>query len=161
MANSYQLVAWTERDRVKMIPSELSSYLQTELDAINHLESRIRYRSDYERGDIFRLSQAYERLALRLLDLGRTEYAFLQYAQAAKCCLSSSEWDDTEWGEILCRPLQGRFFAMFCECKGLVKRYPKLRLYWSESGVQQACDRVTSALRLFSAEMEDGAKTEF
>ncbi len=154
MAKTYQLVAWTENGQVKMIPSEVTTYLQGELDAINSLVDRIRYRTVYERGDIFRVSQAYEKLAVRLLDLGRVDDAFEQYAQAAQCCLSSNEWDDIEWGETLCKPLQGRFFAMFCECKDLVRKYPRLRFNWDESGLQQSCNSVTSALRCLKDEWD-------
>ena len=157
MAKTYQLVAWTENGQVKMIPSEVTAYLHDELDAINRLVDRIRYRTVHERGDILRVSQAYEKLAVRLLDLGHADDAFEQYAQAALCCLSSNEWNDTEWGETLCRPLEGRFFAMFCECKDLVRKYPRLRFNWDESGLQQSCDSVTFALRCFRDEWNAGA----
>jgi len=154
MANSYQLVAWTEKGQVRMIPSVVTEHLHVELDAINRLVDSIRYRTVYERGDIFRVSQAYEKLAVRLLNLGHVEDAFEQYAHAAQCCLSSNEWQDTEWGEILCKPLRGRFFAMFCECKDLVRRYPQLRFNWSESGLQRSCNIVTYAFRCFENEWD-------
>lgn len=117
MANSYQLVAWTEKGQVRMIPSEVTAHLQAELGEINHLVE--------------------------------------QLAQAAKCCLFSSEWDETEWGDVLCRPLQGRFFAMFCACKEMARKYPRLKYAWVESGLQGACNRVTHALRLYKADLED------
>ena len=117
MTKSYQLVAWTDKGQVRMIPSEVTDYIHAELEAIDRQADSIRYRSEQERGGILKLSQAYEKLAVGLLRLGRIEDAFEQYARAAQCCLQSSEWDDTEWGEILCKPLRGRFFAMFCVCK--------------------------------------------
>jgi len=138
MAKSYQLVAWTDKGQVRMLPGEVTAYLHDELDAIFQQADRIRYRTAYERGDILRVSQAYEKLAVRLLDLGRIEEAFEQYVQAAQCCLSSLEWDDTEWGEVLCRPLRGRFFAMFCACKDLLRKYPRLKHDWDESGLRQS-----------------------
>ena len=149
MAKSYQLVAWTDKGQVKMIPSEVTDYIQAEWDVINRMADRIRYRSDYERGDILRLSQAYEKLAVGLMRLGRIEEAFEQYAHAAQCCLSSSEWQDTEWGEILCKPLRGRFFAMFCTCQDLVRQYPRLKYNWDKSEIQQSCNFVTYAFHCF------------
>lgn len=152
MANSYQLVAWTEKGQVRMIPSEVTAHLHAELDAINRLVDSIRYRTVYERGDIFRVSQAYEKLAVRLLNLGRIEDAFEQYAHAAQCCLSSNEWQDTEWGEILCRPLRGRFFAMYCECKDLVRNNPQLKYSWDDSGLRDSLISVTYAFDCFENE---------
>ena len=140
-----------------MIPSEVTAHLHAELDAINRLVDSIRYRTVYERGDIFRVSQAYEKLAVRLLNLGRIEDAFEQYAHAAQCCLSSNEWQDTEWGEILCRPLRGRFFAMYCECKDLVRKCPRLKYNWEESGLQRSCNSVTYASRCFENEWDADA----
>jgi len=127
------------------------------MDAIDRMAGRIRYRSVYERGDIFRVSQAYEKLAVRLLDLGHIEDAFEQYTQAAQCCLSSSEWQDTEWGEILCKPLGGRFFAMFCTCKDLVRRYPRLQFNWDESGLRDSLNSVTYAFDCFENEWNASA----
>ena len=155
MANSYQLVAWTEKGQVRMIPSEVASHLHAELSEIDRLVERIRYQTPHERGDIFRVSQAYEKLAVRLQDMGLIEDAFVQLAQAAKCCLLSSEWAETEWGDVLCRPLQGRFFAMFCACKEMARKYPRLKYAWAESGLQGACNRVTHALRLYKADLQD------
>lgn len=143
MTKSYQLVAWTDKGQVRMIPSEVTDYIHAELEAIDRQADSIRYRSEQERGGILKLSQAYEKLAVGLLRLGRIEDAFEQYARAAQCCLQSSEWDDTEWGEILCKPLRGRFFAMFCVCKDLVRQYPQLRYSWDKSHLQQSCDHVT------------------
>ena len=137
-----------------MLPSEVTAYLNAELDAINRLIGKIRYRSVYERGDIFQVSQAYEKLAVRLLGLGQIEDAFEQYVQAAQCCLSSKEWNETEWGEILCKPLSGRFFAMICECKNLIREYPWLRYNWDKSCLQDSCDLVTYAFDCFEKELK-------
>ena len=155
MAKRYQLVAWTDNGQVRMIPSEVTAFLHAELNTINRLIDLIRYRTIHERGDILRVSKAYEKLAVRLLDLGRIEDAFEQYVHAAQCCLSSNEWDDTDWGDVLCGPLRGRFFAMFGECKNLVRRYPRLKYNWEISGLQRSCDRITYAFRLFEKEWND------
>lgn len=152
MANSYQLVAWTDKGQIRMIPSEVTAYLHAETDSIDRMAENIRFRTFHERGDIFRVSQAYEKLAVRMLDLGRTEDAFELYVQAAQCCLSSNEWQDTEWGEILCKPLRGRFFAMYCSCKDLVRKYPKLKYNWDESGLRDSLNSVTYAFDCFENE---------
>ena len=68
---------------------------------------------------------------------------------AALCCLSSNVWEDTEWGDVLCKPLLGRFFAMFCICKDLVRKYPRLKYNWDESGLRDSLIRVTWAFDCF------------
>lgn len=152
MANSYQLVAWTDKGQVRMIPSEVTAYLHAEMAVIDRMADKIRYLTVYERSDIFRVSQSYEKLAVRMMDLGRTEDAFELYVQAAQCCLSSNEWQHTEWGEILCKPLRGRFFAMYCACKDLARKYPKLKYNWDESGLRDSLNSVTYAFDCFENE---------
>jgi hypothetical protein len=153
MAN-YQLVAWTEDGQVRMIPSEVNAFMLEGLDEIERLIDGIRYGTRHEVGDILRVSYACERLGLRLLGVGRLDDAFLMYVRAAEyCCSSDNNWEDTEYGEVLCRPLRGRFFAMFCQCKDLVRQYPRLRPVWAVSGLQGTCDFVTSADRLIEAEI--------
>lgn len=149
MAKSYQLVAWTEKDQVRMIPSEVSDYIHAELQVIGRMTDSIRYYSVHERQDIIRLSQAHEKLAVGLFRLGRIEEAFGQYAQAARCCLCGSEWQDTEWGEILCKPLRGRFFAMFCTCKDMVREYPRLKYNWDKSELRSSFSYVTYPFHCF------------
>ena len=153
MAKSYQLVAWTDKGQVKMIPSEITDFLHKELEGINRLSDRIRYKTYHEVHDLLQVSSAYEKLGTQLLDLGQIEDAFIQFSQAALCCTASgNNWTDTEWGEMLCKPLHGRFFAMFCQCKDLVRKYPKLRFAWEESGLQQQCDFITYPDRVFEIE---------
>jgi hypothetical protein len=161
MAKTYQLVAWTDRGQVRMIPSEINSFIREELDRINRLSDRVRYDTYHEVHDLLQVSSAYEKLGLDLLGLGQTEDAFVQFTQAALCCCASSNnWTDTEWGEVLCKPLRGRFFAMFCQCKDLVRKYPKLRYAWDESELQQTCSFVTYADRCFEIEW-DGIYGDF
>ena len=149
----YQLVAWTENGRVKMIPSEVNAFMLDDLAGIERLVDRVRYGTDHEIGDILRVSRACERLGIRLLGVGRMEDAFLLFAQAAECCCSSDgNWVDTDYGGMLCKPLRGRFFTMFCLCKGLVRRYPRLKLAWEASGLQEKCDLINAPVRLWDAE---------
>ena len=161
MVKTYQLVAWTDNGQVKMIPSEIASFLHTELDNINFMSNRIRYKTNHEVHDLIQVSSAYEKLGLRLLDLGQTEDAFIQFSQAALCCTASgNNWRETEWGDVLKKPLKGRFFAMFCQCKDLVRKYPKLRFAWEESGLQSECNHITYAYRCFEIEW-NGASGDF
>lgn len=144
MTKNYQLVAWTDKGRVKMIPSEISAFMHKALDGIDRLCGRIRYDTWYEIGDILRVSRAYERLAVRLLDLGKTEEAFLLSARAAECCCDGDNWEDCEDYEDLCRPLRGRFFAMYSECKALARRYPELEYSWEKTGLRKCFRYVTA-----------------
>ena len=155
MAKTYQLVAWTDKGRVKMIPAEINDFILGEMDVINRQMDRIRYGSPHEVGDLLRLSSAYEKLALQLLDLDQKADAFFLFSEAAHCCTASgNNWQDTEWGEMLCKPLRGRFFAMFCQCKDLVRKYPELRFAWDTSGLQRTCDDITYPDRVIEAEWE-------
>ena len=56
------------------------------------------------------------------------------------------------WDSGLCKPLRGRFFAMFCLCKDLVRKYPKHRFAWDRSGLQQQCDFITFPDRMIELE---------
>lgn len=153
MAKSYQLVAWTDKGQVRMIPSEIASFIHKELEGINRLIDRIRYKTYHEVHDLLQVSSAYEKLGLQLLDLGQIDDAFIQFAQAALCCTASgNNWRETEWGPVLEKPLRGRFFAMFCQCKDLVRKYPKLRFAWEESSLQSECNYLTYADRCFEIE---------
>ena len=162
MAKAYQLVAWTEKGQVRMIPSEVTAFMHQSIDEIDRISDKVRYGTRFEVPDLLQLSSAYERFGRELLDLGRYEDAFFQFAQAADCCChSDNNWTyDDEFGSSLCRPLRGRFFAMFCQCKDLVRKYPRLRFAWEESGLQSECDYITYADRCFEIEW-NGAAGDF
>lgn len=139
-----------------MIPSEINDFINGEMTVINRQMDRIRYGTSHEVDDLLRLSSAYEKLAIQLLDLDQKEDAFLFFAEAAHCCTASgNNWRDTEWGEMLSKPLRGRFFAMFCQCKDLVRKFPELRFAWDRSGLQQTCNFITYPDRVIEAEWED------
>lgn len=154
MANSYQLVAWTEKGQVRMIPSEIHTYMHEEMERIDLLKERIRYGTYHEVNDILQVSSACEKTAFHLLDLGQINAAFLLLAEAALCCTAASRinWADSEWGDILCKSLRGRFFAMLGQCKDLVHEYPNLRYTWEDSGLRQACKHITGPFDLFELE---------
>ena len=146
-----------------MIPSQVTAFIHQALCEIDALGDRIRYGSRFEAGDLLEVSSAYERLGKQLLDLGRIEDAFLQFAQAAECCGSATErnWEYiAEYGHRLRSPLRGRFFAMYSQCKDLVREYPQLRFNWDESGLTESLGYVTEADQYFTEERAD-QKREF
>ncbi len=145
MAKSYQLVAWTDKGQVRMIPSEVTAFIHQSIDAIDSISDKVRYGTRFEVSDLLQLSSAYEKFGRQLLALGKYEDAFFQFAQAAECCCGSeNNWTyRDELGASLCRPLRGRFFAMFCQCKDLVRKYPGLKYSWAETGLDQTLDCVT------------------
>ena len=159
MAKVYQLVAWTYKGQVRMIPSEITAFIHQSLDEIDKLVDNVRYGTRFEVSDLLQLSSAYERLARRLMGLGRYKDALFQFAQAADCCCrSDNNWTyNDEFGASLCRPLCGRFFAMFCQCKDLIRQYPRLKYSWAETGLEQTLDYVTEvdqALAMYRREEE-------
>lgn len=156
MAKVCQLVAWTDRGQVRMIPSEVEAFMEEDLEEIDRLIDGIRYGTDWEVHDILQVSSAYEKLGIRLLGVGRTQEAFLQFARSAECCCTSrNNWEDGEYGEQLCRPLRGRFFAMFYACRDLVRRYPSLRYAWVDTDLRESYDSVTAAFRRWTVEWAD------
>lgn len=152
MADSCQLVAWTDKGLVKMIPSQIDEFVRESLDEIDCLIDRVRYNTWYEIGDILNVSRGYERLGRRLLDLGEVEDAFFQFAQAAECCFLGDNWEDYEDYEDLCRPLRGRFFAMLGICRELVREYPVLKYSWGRTGLQRSLAAVTEKDRWLDRE---------
>lgn len=152
MANSCQLVAWTDKGRVKMIPSQIDEFVRESLDEIDCLIDRVRYNTRYEVGDILNVSRDYEKLARRLLELGEVEDAFFQFAQAAECCFMGDNWEDYEDYEDLCRPLRGRFFAMLGVCRELSGEYPKLKYLWYRTGLRRCLEAVTEKDRWLDRE---------
>ena len=149
--------------QVRMIPSQVTAFIHQALGEIDALSDKIRYGSHFEVGDLLEVSSAYERLGKQLLDLGQIEDAFLQFAQAAECCCSATDhnWEYiAEYGYRLRSPLRGRFFAMYSQCKDLVRKYPRLRFNWEESGLTDSLGYVTEADQNFA---EDRAyeKREF
>ena len=129
-----------------MIPSEVTSFMHQSLDEIDRLIDKVRYGTRFEVRDLLQVSEAYERFGFRLLELGRIEDAFNQFAQAADCCCrSENNWTYNDEFASLCSPLRGRFFAMYGRCKDLVRKYPVLKYLMSESGLDKTLDIVTEA----------------
>ena len=149
MAKVFQLVAWTRQGQVRMIPSEVTAFMQASAETLDRLGAAVRYGTRFEVQDLLQLSSAYEKFAFQLLDLGRIADAFLQLARAADCCCrTDSGWTyNDEYGESLCRPLRGRFFAMFCQCKELLRNYPKFKPFWNKSRLDRDMDEVTEVER--------------
>ena len=125
MAKAYQLVAWTEKGQVRMIPSEVTAFMHQSIGEIDRISDKVRYGTRFEVSDLLQLSSAYEKFGREL-------------------CNSYNNWTyDDEFGASLCRPLRGRFFAMFCQCKDLVRKYPRLKYSWAETGLDRTLSCVT------------------
>ena len=56
MAKSYQLVAWTDKGKVRMIPSQLKAYISEEVQHLNRINERVRYGTYHEVGDLLSIS---------------------------------------------------------------------------------------------------------
>ena len=158
MAKSYQLVAWTDKGQVKMIPSVLSEVVAPYLERIIELKEGIRYFTEYEVGDLLALSRAHERLGQVLLHLDSPMEAFREFAKAADCCLMCSDghWIDRDRDFTVCRPLRGRFFAMYERCADMARRIPHLEHHLQETGLYGSREAITRAERVWRAEFDRG-----
>ncbi len=130
MRNSkYELAAWTDGGKVRMVPSLVREFAQPLVERINMLaETRVRNVFD-EPGHILALSRAHEALARYLEALGYRISAFREWVAAAHVCRCCDDfwWADCDEGFILMKPFAGRFFAMYAECRRLLRENPDLR----------------------------------
>ena len=156
MAKVYELVAWAGHGRVKLSRSEMNAYMRESIQEFDELEAKVRYGTRFEIQDILDLSGAYERFGCRMLEFGRMLDAFFVFATAAECCCRSENgWRyNDEYGSILCGPLRGRFFAMFCRCKEMLRDYPWLESSWKQTGLDFCMDQVTEFQRNVRYEMD-------
>lgn len=83
MTKSYQLVAWTDKGQVKMLPCEVNALISESQAKIDRLIDGIRFDTYYEVSDILEVCGAYEQLGISLLNLSKIDEAFRQFAKAA------------------------------------------------------------------------------
>lgn len=153
MTKSYQLVAWTDKGQVKMLPCEVNALISESQAKIDRLIDGIRFNTYYEVSDILEVCGAYEQLGISLLNLSKIDEAFRQFAKAAECCCTcGNNWEDFEDYESLCPPLREEFYAMYDRCKNLVRQYPQLRHAWNESGLSDYLSWVKQKNRWLKAE---------
>lgn len=155
MAKNYQLVAWTNGEKVKMIPSVQYEALAPYREEIERSIDAIRYGSDQEISQILHISRAYEKYGNALLRCDSISDAFVQFAQAAHRCLICSEEYLTiseEYGYLLCPALSGRFFAMWGKCVALLHQKPELEHLMRITGLANDHELMTRFHKLFYAE---------
>lgn len=161
MAKSYQLMAWTDKGQVKMIPSLVAELAGPYVQRIQALEDKPRaHGEDAETGQLLRRSRAHEALARFFLRVGYWEDAFLQFAEAAMLITNCSDelWNDAEVGFLLHTPLEHRFLSMYNRCRQLAEEHPAIKgsIQWQKL----LCDwrRVTDVHRIWNAEFREVAQ---
>ena len=129
----YQLVAWTERDEIRIVPGVLYLIEEPYLDRIYDLS--VSDLSDLS--SVLELSHNHELYGNFLLRCGNKGEAFDQYAEAARICLAAADpfWVQCERHDTLCQPLRYRFYAMFDRCCDFVRNHPKFRQRMIRNGI--------------------------
>ncbi len=99
----YQLVAWTDRGQVKMLPELLREYAQPYIERIESLKAFYDEGWDDELGrlteqDVIALSRSYEAYGRFLRLHGKCQEAFEAFVNAASVCLDDRFKIDSEYG---------------------------------------------------------------
>lgn len=112
MAKYYQLVAWTDKDQVKMIPSLVSELAEPYFARIEAVEAeKKQWEEAAQIKQLLRQSRAYEELGRFYLRVGYRQEAYSQFEEAAEIILGCSTdilWKDSEWGYRLVSVLANR-----------------------------------------------------
>ena len=122
MAKTYQLMAWTDKGQVKMIPSLVAELAEPYVQRIQAIKQVPHSRDENaETRQLIRLSRAHEAFARFFLRVGYWEDAFLQYTEAALVVLPQP-------------PLERRFLSMFNHCLQLADEHPAIKdsVQWDE-----------------------------
>lgn len=121
MTKHYQLVAWTDKGQVKMLPNVLQEYAQPYIDKI---ERQLAY---YHEGwceeygrlaeqDVIALSRSFEAYGRFLLLHGKRQDAFEAFVDGARVCLDTRFEVDSEYGYVLVGILPKRYHYMRSLC---------------------------------------------
>ena len=162
MAKSYQLMAWTDKGQVKMVPSLVAELSEPYVQRIQALEGEPRvYGEEAETEQLIRHSRAHEALACFFLRVGYWEDAFLQFTEAAMAVTNCTDglWNDAEVGFLLHTPLEHRFRAMFNRCRDLAEDHPAIKgsVQWHK--LIHEWRVVTDVHRIWSAEYREVTQT--
>lgn len=127
----YQLVAWTDRGQVKMLPELLREYAQPYIDRIETLRAFYDEGWDDELGrlkeqDVIALSRSYEAYGRFLQAHGKRQEAFEAFTDAARVCLDDRFKVDSEYGYVLVGALPKRFHFAESFCLDLIGEHPAL-----------------------------------
>ena len=162
MAKTYQLMAWTHKGQVKMIPSLVAELAEPFVRRIQLAEKEPRARGEEaETKQLIRQSRAHEALARFFLRVGYWEDAFLQFAEAAMTVTNGSDelWNDAEVGFLLHTPLEHRFMAMYNRCLEIAQDHPAIKgsVQWHK--LQRKWQRVTDVHRIWADEFREVTQT--
>lgn len=155
-----QLVAWTENGQVRMIPSLVQLFAQPFKDRIEALESHPRpFKEQPEY--LIELSRAHEALGRYYERLGHIREAFDACVAAALAVTYADDiwWCDCDEGFFLCQPFQGRFLAMYGQCRRLFRKHPFLKDTSSFEKLQHEYVLLTAVSNIWSAEFDEAAET--
>lgn len=158
MAKTYQLMAWTEKGQVKMIPSLVAELAEPFVQRIQAVEEEPRARGEEEETEqLIRHSRAHEALGRFFLRVGYWEDAFLQFAEAAMTVTYCSDelWNDAEVGFLLHTPLEHRFLAMYNRCREMADEHPGIKGSVQWQTLLNQWRRVTDVHRIWSAEFRE------
>ena len=127
----YQLVAWTDRGQVKLLPELLREYAQPYIERIESLKAFYDEGWDDELGrlteqDVIALSRSYEDYGRFLRLHGKCQEAFEAFVNAASVCLDDRFKVDSEYGYVLVGVLPKRFHAAESLCLDLIEENPAL-----------------------------------
>ena len=158
MAKTYQLMAWTDKGQVKMIPSLVPELAEPFVKRIHAAEHETRAcGEDAETEQLIRHSRAHEALARFFLRVGYWEDAFLQFAEAAMAVTNCSDelWNDAEVGFLLHTPLEHRFLAMYNRCREIADDHPAIKgsIQWHK--LQRKWQSVTNVHRIWADEFRE------
>ena len=162
MAKSYQLVAWTHKGKVKMIPSLVAQLAEPYVRLIQEVEAEDQaWGEEAETEQLLRQSRAYEALGQFFLRVDYWEDAFLQFYKAATAVTNCTDrrWIDAGDGYILYAPLEHRFFAMYGRCCRIAREHPGIKesVQWWRLHCEWRV--VTMMERFWDAEFDEGLQT--
>jgi len=162
MAKTYQLMAWTDKGQVKMIPSLVAELAEPYIRQIQAADDEPRARGEKAETDqLIRRSRAYEALARFFLRVGYWEDAFLQYAQAAMVVTFCSDelWIDADEGFLLHTPLEHRFLSMYGRCKQLAEDHPTIKESTQWETLNRRHRTVTEVHRIWADEFREVSRS--
>ena len=136
---AYQLVAWTDKGQVKMLPNVLREFAQPYIDQIERQEAYYREGWSEEYGrltaqDVIALSRSYEAYGRFLRLHGKRQDAFEAFLDGARVCLDDRFKIDSEYGYVLVGILPKRYHYMKSFCLDMLDEDPSLARYpkWND-----------------------------
>lgn len=126
---SFQLVAWTEKGKVKMVPSLLEEVSESYRESIRRTEKFYEGPASGEIERILAHSRSLELYGNMLLRSDFIVEAFRQYVKAADVCLGGSDslWYQHDSGYTTAPELRARFRTLYALCEELTEKYPFLK----------------------------------